>query len=139
MFLIRHAKDVMENYSLLADANIRLESLNVQADRAGGIRHVVVTDEARILGGLLVDNALQRVAETAGSSVTLRDIVSRKFAVVRENDIVFDVIQRICRKDAEVALVVRGGGVPHAQDIAGIITKEHIADSVASSIKVYPS
>ena len=139
MFLVHRAKDVMENDLLLADADMSLEGLSAQTDRAGGIHHVVVTERARILGVLPVDNVLQRVAEAAGSSVTLRDIASRKFTVVRENDIVFDVIRRIWRKDAEVALVIRGDGVPRAQDIAGIITKDHIADSVASSIKVYPS
>jgi chloride channel protein, CIC family len=139
MFLVHRAKDVMETYLLLAAADVSLEDLNVEADRAGGIRHVVVTDKAHILGVLPVDNALQRVAEAAGSTVTLRDIASRKFTIVRENDIMFDVIQRLWRKDAEMALVVRGEGVPRAQDVVGVITKEHIADSVAGSIKVYPS
>ena len=38
-----------------------------------------------------------------------------------------------------MAVVVRGHGVPRAGDVAGVITKEHVADSVASSVKVYPT
>lgn len=38
-----------------------------------------------------------------------------------------------------MAVVVRGRGVPRAKDIAGMITKEHVADSVANSVKIYPS
>ena len=73
------------------------------------------------------------------SGVTLGDVASRNFTIVRENDIVFDVIQRIWRKHAMMALVVRGSGVPRADDIVGVITKEHVADSVADSMKIYPN
>jgi len=34
-------------------------------------------------------------------------------------------------------VVVRGGGVPRAADVVGVITKEHIADSVAESVRPY--
>jgi CIC family chloride channel protein len=33
---------------------------------------------------------------------------------------------------------VRGRGVPRGSDVAGVITKEHVADSVADSVKAYP-
>ena len=69
----------------------------------------------------------------------MRDIASRNFTIVREDDIVFDVIQRIWRKQAVMALVVRGSGMPRPEDMVGVITKEHVADSVASSVKVYPT
>jgi hypothetical protein len=29
--------------------------------------------------------------------------------------------------------------VPRADDVLGVITKEHVADSVATSIEVYPA
>ena len=58
-----------------------------------------------------------------------------------EDDVVFDVITRMWRHDAVMALVVsrqpasacRGRG-----DVVGVITKEHVADSVARSVKIYP-
>jgi len=59
--------------------------------------------------------------------------------VVRDNDIVFDVIQRMWRKEAMMAIVMQGKGVARADKIVGVITKEHVADSVASSVKVYPA
>jgi CIC family chloride channel protein len=37
-----------------------------------------------------------------------------------------------------MAVVVRGHGVPRGGDVAGVITKEHVADSVADSIKIFP-
>jgi CIC family chloride channel protein len=36
-----------------------------------------------------------------------------------------------------MTVVVRSDGVPRADDVLGVITKEHIADSVAESIKPY--
>jgi len=33
---------------------------------------------------------------------------------------------------------VRGRGIPRDADVAGVITKEHVADSVADSVMVYP-
>jgi len=32
---------------------------------------------------------------------------------------------------------VRGRGIPRGSDVIGVITKEHVADSVADSIKTY--
>ena len=36
-----------------------------------------------------------------------------------------------------MAIVVRDVRVPRASDVLGIISKEHVADSVADSIKFY--
>jgi CIC family chloride channel protein len=115
------------------------DSFLSQPDHGGRMRHVAVTEGHRILGVLRVNTALRHASEGTHSSVTLRDIASRNFTVVREDDIVFEVIQRIWRKHAVMALVVTGRGVPRPTNIAGVITKEHVADSVASSVKNYPS
>jgi chloride channel protein, CIC family len=71
--------------------------------------------------------------------VTLGDVASRNFTVVGEDAVAFDVINRIWRRGAIMAVVTRGRGVPHAENVAGVITKEHVADSVASSVRIYPS
>ena len=36
-----------------------------------------------------------------------------------------------------MTVVVRAAGVPRSADVLGVITKEHVADSVAESIKPY--
>ncbi len=65
-------------------------------------------------------------------------MASRNFTIVSEDTIAFNVIERVWRKNAIMAVVVRGRGVPRAGDVVGVITKEHVADSVASSVKIYP-
>jgi len=43
------------------------------------------------------------------------------------------------RKNAIMAVVVRPSrGLPRASDVAGVITREHVANSVAESIRIYP-
>ncbi len=37
-----------------------------------------------------------------------------------------------------MAIVVDKSGVPRAGDVKGVISKEHVADSVAESVQIYP-
>ncbi len=138
MFLVRRAKEVMDTDVVLAPAEMTFKALLAQPDHAGRLRHIVIIDGTHILGVLRVNTALREVSEGTPSGVTLRDIASRDFTIVREEDIVFDVIQRLWRKRATMALVLRGRGVARVGNIAGVITKEHVADSVADTIEIYP-
>ena len=51
----------------------------------------------------------------------------------------FGVIGRMWQRGAMMVVVVRGNGDPQASDVIGLITKEHIADSVALSVRPYGS
>ncbi|MBX6419989.1 MAG: chloride channel protein [Nevskia sp.] len=139
MFLVRRAKDVMDTDVVLAPAAMSFEEFLASPEHQGRMRHLAITQGNHIVGVLRVNTGLRRAVQGAPSAVTLGDIASRRFTVVREDDIVYNVIQRIWRKRAWMALVMRGHGVPRPDNIAGVITKEHVADSVASSTKVYPA
>ncbi|MGH6680728.1 MAG: chloride channel protein [Bradyrhizobium sp.] len=139
MFLVRRAREVMDKDLVQAPANLDLNAFLAQPGHEGRIRHVAVFDGSRLVGVLRVNTSLRHALAESQSDVTLREVASRDFTVVREEDIVFDVIQRIWRKGAFMALVVSGHGVPRPETVRGVITKEHVADSVASSVKIYPS
>jgi CIC family chloride channel protein len=139
MFLVRHASEVMDADVFLAPAEMTFDAFLAQPDNNGRMRHLAVTEGNRIAGVLRVNTALRQASEGAHSGVTLGDLASRHFTIVREDDLMFYVIRRIWRKQAVMAVVVRGRGVPRPGDIVGVITKEHVADSVASSVKVYPT
>ncbi len=138
MFLVRRAREVMDTDVLVVPAGMSFDAFLTQHGQDGQMHHLAVTEGNRIIGALRVNTALRRAPDGARSSVTLGDLASRNFTIVREDDVVFDVIQRIWRKNAVMALVVRGRGVPRPKDVAGVITKEHVANSVASSVQVYP-
>jgi CIC family chloride channel protein len=140
MFLVRSARDVMDVDIQVLPAETSFDEFLRQPEHAGRLRHVVVTDKGHITGVIRVNTGLRRGLEGSTTGVSLADVASRNFTVVGENDTAFDVIRRMWRRNAIMAVVVRGRGrgVPRASDVAGVITKEHVADSVADSIKAYP-
>jgi chloride channel protein, CIC family len=50
----------------------------------------------------------------------------------------FEVIQRLWRRRATMGVVVSETGRPRADRVVGVITKEHVADEVARSVRIYP-
>lgn len=99
---------------------ISFDTFLAKPEHHGRMRHVAVFDGNRIIGVFRVNTALRRASEGAQSTVTLGDIASRNFTIVREDDIVFDVIRRIWRRQAVMALVVRRRGVPRPADVAAL-------------------
>jgi CIC family chloride channel protein len=138
MFLVRRAREVMNADVLVLPREVSFDAFLAEHGRDGRMRHVVVTDKGRLFGVLRVNTGLQRGLSGAHTGVTLGDVASRNFTVVGEDAVAFDVINRMWRRGATMAVVVRGRGVPRGADVAGVITKEHVADSVASSVKIYP-
>ena len=108
-------------------------------DHDGRMRHVIVTRDNRIFGVVRVNTGLRRGLEGVHTGITLGDVARPNFTIVREDDVVFEVIQRIWRKRAVMAIVVSGRGVPRPEKVVGVITKEHVADSVATSVQIYPN
>jgi CIC family chloride channel protein len=137
MFLVRHANDVMEREVLVLPADMRFDAFLSEHGAGATLKYVVVRQEDRIVGVLRVNTSLRRDHEAAFSGVTLGDIAELNYTVAREEDIVFDVIARMWRKKAGMAIVTGVAGRPRADDVLGIISKEHIADSVAESVKPY--
>ncbi|MDE2562370.1 MAG: chloride channel protein [Sphingomonadales bacterium] len=140
MFLVRRAKDVMDpDVLILPDDTPLDEVLREHGHEEGRLRHIVVTrHDGHLFGVLRVNTGLRRGLEGASTGVTIGDVAIRDFAVVREATVVFDVIDRMWRKRGNMAVVVAGHGVPRGDDVVGVITKEHVADSVASSVRIYP-
>jgi CIC family chloride channel protein len=138
MFLVRRAKEVMDADVLVAPADASFDDFLRRPEHEGRMRHVVVTNKGRLYGVIRVNTGLRRGLESAQTGVTLGEVANRNFIVVGENEAVFDVIGRIWRRNAVMAVVVSGAGVPRGEDVLGVITKEHVADSVASSVEIYP-
>jgi CIC family chloride channel protein len=138
MFLVRRAKEVMGRDVVFAQGDESVEAFLSHAEHAGGIRHVVVSEGERIIGVVRVNTALRHASAAAQANIYMRDIVSRNYTLVHMDDIVFNIIEDMWRRGAIMAVVVRERGSPLISDVVGIISKEHVADSVASSIAVYP-
>jgi len=138
MFLVRRAMDVMNREVSVLPAETTFEAFLSAEEETGRMRHIVVTADGRIAGVLRMNTALRRGLADAERQMTLGELASRSFVMVRDTTIAFDVIRRIWARNAVMAVVVRAGvAVPRGKDILGVITKEHVADSVADSVAGY--
>jgi chloride channel protein, CIC family len=137
MFLVRHAVEVMNKDILILPAEMGLDAFLRIPDHGGKMRHVVITRGNAILGVLRVNTGLRRGLEGSYTGVTLGEVALRNFTIAREEDIMFDVLSRMSRKNAAMVVVVRTKGLPRIADVTGLITKEHVADSVTDSIRPY--
>jgi CIC family chloride channel protein len=136
MFLVRHASEVMDRDVMVLPAETSFDEF-LRQQQGSAMRHVVVRHGPRIIGVQRVNTGLRRGLESAYTGITLGDVARTNFTIAREDDVVFDVIRRMWRRGGSMAIVVKGGRVPRADDVIGVITKEHIADSVAESIRPY--
>jgi CIC family chloride channel protein len=137
MFLVRHAEEVMDQSVLILPAETDFAAF-LRETKGGGFKHIVVTREDRIVGVLRVNTELRLGLEGAYSGVRLGDIAQKNFTVCRAGDVVFDVVERMWRRGASMAIVTKSERrLPRGAHVIGMISKEHIADSVADSIRPY--
>jgi CIC family chloride channel protein len=137
LFLVRTAREVMLSDIAILDAAVTFSKFLAVADNAGGLRHVIVMRGTHFVGVLRVNMDLRRAISAAGPEVSLGELASRNFTVVREDAAAFEVIARMHRKKAVMAVVIPRAGSADRNRILGVITREQIADSVASSIGLY--
>jgi CIC family chloride channel protein len=137
MFLVRRAGDVMERDVSVVAADADFDEFLRNHGAAGGLKHVVVTRGHHIAGIVRVNTGLRRGIEAAYTGISMGQVAQRNFTLARESDIVFDVVQRMARHEASMAVVTTADGRWRPTQIVGVISKEHIADSVAESIRPF--
>ncbi|MGB7036578.1 MAG: chloride channel protein, partial [Xanthobacteraceae bacterium] len=137
MFLVRQARDVMERDFVVTSAESDLDEFLRQHGAASGYQHVVVARGNHISGVVRINTGIRRGLEAAYSGVTMATVAQRNFTIARETDIVFDIVQRMGRHNAAMAVVVKAGSRGRPSEVVGVISKEHIADSVTDSIKPF--
>ena len=151
-FLVQSAAQIMEHDVLVLDGETSFAAFMRMSESQGGLRHVVVTRQSKIIGALRMDPDIRRAISAASDDVKLAELVGRSFIIAHEADVAFDVIKSMTSQGAANAIVVSGtpapgmptsgmpaSGIPAsgAERVLGIITKTQIADSVAGSVKMY--
>ncbi|QGZ59288.1 chloride channel protein [Paraburkholderia acidiphila] len=137
MFLVQSARQVMETDVLVLDADVPFRDLLRSPDDPA-FRHVVVTRNGKIHGVLRINTGLRRAVSRDDPSVTLGRLAQHNYIVVDESDAAFDVISQLRQHRATMAVVTTGNQSGPLQ-VSGVIAKEHIADAVASSIRIFPA
>ena len=137
MFLVQSAAQVMETDVLVLDEAVPFRDL-LRSPGDPAFRHVVVTRNGTINGVLRINTGLRRAVSRDDSSVTLGRLAQHNYIVVDEADAAFDVISQLRHHRATMAVVVSGDPSGPLR-VSGVIAKEHIADAVASSIRIFPA
>ena len=138
MFLVRSAGDVMDRDFMLVDEATSFDDFMRLTEDAGGMRHVVITRGNLIVGVLRVNTALRRTVSAAAHDVTMGVLAQRNFTIVRSG-------RGDVRRDRAAVAPPRchGGRRRGAPALRAPTTwlassrKEHIADEVARSVRVY--
>ncbi|WP_434667115.1 chloride channel protein [Paraburkholderia sp. A3BS-1L] len=137
MFLVQSAAQVMETDVLVLDEAVPFRNL-LRSPGDPAFRHVVVTRDGKINGVLRINTGLRRAVSRDDLTVTLGRLAQHNYIVVDESDAAFDVISQLRQHRATMAVVV-AGGLSGPLRVSGVIAKEHIADAVASSIRIFPA
>jgi CIC family chloride channel protein len=138
MFLVRSARNAMDKGFVLVDEATRLDTFLRRSADASGMQHAVVTRGNLIVGVLRINPELSRSVSAATTDLPISALAQRNFTIVRSGAVMFDVIARLWRRRAVMGVVVDGTGWPRADKVIGVITKDNIADEVASSVRMYP-
>ncbi len=137
MFLVQSAAQVMETDVFVLDEHVPFRDVLAREEGAA-FRHVVVTKAHEILGVLRINTGLSRAVSHGAPDITLGALAQRNFIAVQANDVAFGVITRLWKQLAAMAVVVGRQGAHDRARVLGMIAKEHIADAVASSIRIFP-
>jgi CIC family chloride channel protein len=129
MFTIRKVRDIMTPVSQV----IRLSDLKgeicrakgTEACRAGGRYAAVEDDRGKLVGILPV--------EEDGTPVAGAPLLDR-FTVIREDAFLQNLMARMARRNASIALVLNKSGVPRAGKITGVVVRESIANAIINEI-----
>jgi CIC family chloride channel protein len=137
MFLVQEAGQVMETDALVLDHATPFREILLRSEGML-FRHAVVTEDDRILGVLRINMGLRRAVSQADSDITVGELAQRNFIVVMQHEIAFRVISRLWKQHAAMAVVVEQDDARIPVRVLGVIAKEHVADSVARSIRIFP-
>lgn len=116
-----------------------------EAQSIGAVAASLAPEEARSpllvldgkrLAGVVADAADIQCRARHSPEVSLSEIASPRFVLVRRDAVMHDVLKRMSRRGAVMAVVVdRRHGVPRAADVCGIVTRPMVADRVLSDIQ----
>jgi CIC family chloride channel protein len=139
MFLVRQAADVIDRDVMILPGETSLDEFVRLPQHEGRIRHVVVTRDEKVVGVVRINTGLHHGLEGTYTGVSLEDVASRNFIFAQPDEIMFGVIGRMWKAGAMMTVVSQGNGVAlaRADQVLGVITKEHVADSVAASVQPY--
>jgi len=132
MYAVRFAHEVMNKNIVRFEARTPLTQVIDELAGAPQATHILVGVDRHVVGVVHWGGVLQGL-EGVQTRKTLGEVARRDYVLAREGDILHDVMNRMSRHHAALALVTRGRGVPRVDDILGVISLEDIGESVVTT------
>lgn len=130
LFLVRHAKDVMETSLCTMSEDTTLDAMLHELSKAKRKKHVLVTRDDKVVGSIPITHVM-RAAGGVTSAIKLHDVMIEHYIKVNPDDIFHDIMKKLRHKSGNVAIVVKDAGKPLTKEnILGIISKDRIIDSI---------
>lgn len=133
---LKRAQDVMETHFGVVPASSTLDKFAQIVSEQTAISCFLVEDLNGVTGVITKDAALGALGQS-GKTVTLGEIANKDYVTVPEDTTLFEVIARMRSSRASLALVIRGEGAVSANNVAGLITKEQIADAMVEAVELF--
>jgi len=134
--LIRRARDIMiKDFSVLPSTTTLGNYVDALSEQKSN-PNAVVEKSGKVLGILGEDLALKSIAKH-GKKVTAGDVVVKNYIIVLPDAKVFDIVEMLRTQKATVALVLNNPEDISTQNIAGIIDKDRIIDSMEESFDLF--
>jgi CIC family chloride channel protein len=133
---LRRATELMERRVTVVDASLPVQSLSRIALQYPTVPFYLVREKGSIRGIVTGESALEAIGgEAAGA--TLGEIADRNFLRVPADTTFFEILVRMRREKASLALVVRDHRKDSPEGVLGVVTASQIMEAIEGSIDLF--
>jgi CIC family chloride channel protein len=125
--MLRNVSEILDAPVLHADDTIAFVDLREIARQSGHVPHLLVTGKSGKIKGVLSMERHKRYG--TDDEFYIEEHIDKNYIIIKESDLVFDVVTQLRAAGAEIALVSYDGKVESAGDVLGIVSLSNIANS----------
>jgi CIC family chloride channel protein len=131
LYLVRSAREVMDANIAIMAAELPVADAAQWVSEAGMPNFLILREGNRIAGVVSLDSRIRTPELLGMHPETMRDMAIADYVIVRENNILEEVMRRLGQRNATLVLVVKDKpGVPRPADVLGVIGKPQLADAI---------
>lgn len=125
--MLRQVSDMLDTPVLKANDSIAFADLREIARQYGHTPHLLITGENDRVKGVLSMERHRRLGSE--DEFYIEENIDSSYIVIKEDDLVFDVVTQLRAAGTDIALVTKDGQVGSAGDVIGVVSLRDIANS----------
>jgi CIC family chloride channel protein len=135
-YLVHQVTDMVIDPAQVVSDDCRGDALVLEDDEKAPAE-IVLTHEGTVTGLLSRAWALGHLEAVRGAD-SLSDVARRDFVTVTSHTVIFDVLARMQAAHASVAIVLEPSGKDDSMGrVVGIVTKAHLAETLAEGMELF--